>query len=337
MALKPARLLLLLMAAAVLSGWSSCGGQSSQPEPPGPQPPTIPTFSAQRAWADLERQCAFGPRVPGSEAHAQCLAYLQTELGKYADEVVAQQFTASTAFGGPYASTNVIGHFGAQQAGERLLLCAHWDSRPRCDEDPLAANRSKPCPGANDGASGVAVLLEVARALEQQPPPSPVIIAFWDAEDAGDSRKLPAPCYGFCLGSQYYAEKMEGATRPDKVILLDMVGGDNRPNQRLAAREQQGNPGFDLPLERRSLEQAPQWVDEVYSTAERLGKTAFVRQPGYDVVDDHVPFLARGIPAVDLIDFDYPEWHTLDDTPEHCDSASLQQVGEVLVALVYAQ
>jgi len=336
MARRPLRVLLLLAAAAMLPGWSSCGGGSSQTQPQ-PPPPSTPTFSGARAWADLVKQCDFGPRTPGSQAHAKCLAYLQTELARCADEVTAQQFTASTAFGGPYAFTNVVAQFGSQRAGDRLLLCAHWDSRPRCDEDPLAANRTKPCLGASDGASGVAVLLEVARALKAQTPPTPVTIALWDAEDSGNSDTVAGPYYGFCLGSRHYAGHMDAATRPAKVILLDMVGGGNKRNPRLAKREQNGNPGFDLPIERRSLAQAPQWVDEVYSTAERLGKTAFVREGGYDLVDDHVPFLSLGIPAVDLIDFGYPEWHTVDDTPEYCDQASLQQVGDVLLAVTYAQ
>jgi Zn-dependent M28 family amino/carboxypeptidase len=255
-------------------------------------------------------------------------------LGEYATSTIKQEFQASTRFGGPYDFANLIGFFGPDQ-GRKLMLCAHWDTRPVADEDPTPANRGEAIAGANDGASGVAVLLELARAFGSTPPPVPIIIALFDAEDSGSS-VAPPPYYGFLLGSDYYVDHWPDGGRPDEVILVDMVGGDSRPNDRVGTRPN-GNHEFDLPIERNSLQAAPQLVDEVYSAAEELGHAAFMRRAGYQVIDDHKPFIDAGIPAMDIIEFDYPEWHTIDDTPEHCDAESLRQVGETLLKVVYSR
>ena len=124
--------------------------------------------------------------------------------------------------------------------------------------------------------------------------------------------------------------------KPEEVILLDMVGGDSVANARVGTRPG-GNDVFDLPIERHSNSAAPELVDEVYSAAAELGHAAFKQRVGYSVIDDHMPFIAAGIPAIDLIEFDYPEWHTVDDTPDHCDADSLRQVGETLLHVVYAR
>jgi glutaminyl-peptide cyclotransferase len=215
------------------------------------------------------------------------------------------------------------------------MLCAHWDTRPVADEDPDPARHDQAILGANDGASGVAVLLEMAQAFAATPPRIPVVIALWDAEDSGKSSG-PRPYYGFLLGSEYFVDHMPADAKPDQVILLDMVGGDNVPNPRVGTRPG-GNNAFNLPIERHSSASAPELVDEVYSAAAKLGHTAFERRPGYSVIDDHMPFINAGIPAIDLIEFDYPEWHTVDDTPDHCDADSLGQVGETLLHVVYAR
>ena len=216
------------------------------------------------------------------------------------------------------------------------MICAHWDTRPVADQDPDPANHSKPVLGANDGASGVAVLLELARAFAEKAPPVPIILAFWDAEDSGLTAGGRAPFYGYILGSEYYTKNWPANGKPDEVILLDMVGGDSKANPRVAKRAG-GNNDFDLRIERNSLQSAPELINEIYSAGEKLGHLAFTRSLGYSVIDDHMPFIAAKIPSVDLIEFDYPEWHTVDDTPENCSADSLKQVGETLLEVVYAR
>jgi Zn-dependent M28 family amino/carboxypeptidase len=325
------RRLVLLGLLLFVAGWSSCGNTGSNP---GGMTP--PVFDAQQAFRILQDQVGFGPRTPGSAAHGKAEAYLFGILSRTARQAFKQPFTASTSFGGPYRFANLIGLYGPT-TGRKLMLCAHWDSRPVADEDPDPAKRSQPVPGADDGASGVAVLLEMARGFHETPPPAPVIIALWDAEDSGKSSASP-PLRGFCLGSSYFVRNMPANVRPDEVILLDMVGGDSQHNPRVGTRTSiGGNDVFDLPEEEDSRQAAPELMDTVYSAALRLGHTAFKREPGYSVIDDHTPFIAQGIPALDLIEFDYPEWHTVDDTPANCDAASLDQVGDALMAVVYAR
>jgi hypothetical protein len=271
-------------------------------------------FDADRAFFYLEAQVAFGPRNPESVAHEQCLQYLKRELEYFADAVVLQPFTyTSKDTKETLHLTNIIGRF-APQAGNRVLLCAHWDSRPRADQDGNPANHNTPIPAANDGASGVAVLLEVARQLADKPAPVGVDIAFWDGEDYGREGNLD----DYLIGSDYYSKNMLDPT-PRFVVLLDMVGDKD----------------LHLPMEGYSQRYASPIVAKVYDAAKRVNATAFERREGNPVVDDHLPFLKAGIPAIDLIDFDYPYWHTLDDVPANCSAASLGQVGRTLLDMLY--
>lgn len=338
--MQHARRLLFLSSLFVIAGWTSCGNSPPPaPQPPGPPnpPPARPQFDAERAFSTLEEQVGFGPRAPGTPGHDQAEAYIFRELTATARRAFKQQFRASTTFGGPYDFANLIGLFGPENGSNRLMLCAHWDTRPVADEDPDAANRSRPVPGASDGASGVAVLLEMARAFAEVTPPLPIVVAFFDAEDSGRSPGVP-PYYGFCLGSQHFVQHMPPEATPDEVILVDLVGGDSVPNPRVGTRTGMGgNDVFDLPIELNSRQAAPGLVDEVYSAAEALGHKAFTREPGFSVIDDHSPFIAAGIKALDIIEFDFPEWHTIDDTPGHCDPDSLQQVGDTLLEVVYSR
>ena len=280
-----------------------------------------PQFDKTRAFADLEAQVNMGPRAPGTAAHAQIVNWLKTHLAQYADRVTEQTFRSATALsaGVEYDFTNIIAEFNPGAQGDSLVLAAHFDTRPIADHDPNPANRDKPIPGANDGGSGVAILLEIARALKAQPPSLPVVLLFFDAEDSGSS-SAPGMYMGFCLGSQYFVAH-RGAYDVDRLILLDIVGGS----------------GMSVPRERYSKQAAPMLQDLVYSTAARLGHTAFQDRDGSPVIDDHVPFIQAGIPAIDLIDIDYPQWHTLDDTPAHCSADSLYQVGDTLLELIYVE
>lgn len=281
-----------------------------------PLPPLrVPAFDAARAFKDLEAQVAFGPRVPGSPAHANCLQFMEDTLKAYASSVRRQKFMHTIAKTGEQVElTNLISSFGMKR-GRRILLAAHWDSRPWADQDPDTTNHSKPVPGANDGASGVAVLLEVARVLKREAPPVGVDIVFFDGEDLGTSGYSDT----YANGARYFAAKKNVRYAPYLGILLDMVGDRQ----------------LTLYKEAYSNRLAPAVVDVVWSYANRLGIDAFKNEVRHEVADDHVPLLDAGIPCIDIIDFDYPYWHTLQDIPENCSPASLEKVGKVVLAVVY--
>jgi Zn-dependent M28 family amino/carboxypeptidase len=248
---------------------------------------------------------------------------LTAELRKYCSKVEQLPFTHASKRepGRILEGTNIRGYVnGTKKPEKRILLCAHWDTRPFADRDPRPENRMTPILGANDGASGVAVLLEVARLLCERPPSVGVDLVFFDLEDMGEEGGVER-AEGrdpFCIGSSVFVGQHPDY-RPDFGILLDMVG-----KRDLRIRKE----GF-------SLDRAPRIVEKVWSTARRIGAKAFVDQRGMPVYDDHVPFLERGIPVIDLIDMDYPQWHTLADTPDRCAPESLQQVGDVLVEVIY--
>ena len=267
-------------------------------------------FDAQRAYRDLVRQCDFGPRVPGSPAHDRCAAFLADRLRQCADRVERQTFEVSLrAAGKRLRLTNIIATFDPPEAGAgHVLLCAHWDTRPTADREPDPTRRGRPIAGANDGASGVAVLLEIARAFKAHPPRQKVTLVLFDGEDYGPNAD------DMFFGSRHFAKSFQGPP-VEWGVLLDMVGDRD----------------LRLPPERYSLLRAPHIVDRVWGAAARAGCSAFVRQPGPAVLDDHVFLLRAGIPVIDVIDFDYPHWHTLADTPDKCSPESLSQVGRALL------
>jgi len=272
-----------------------------------------PAFDGKRAFADLEKQVSFGPRVPGTPGHLQCRDWLMGELQKTADRVEVQTFT-QVVNGKSLRMYNIFGIFN-ENASKRVMLCAHWDTRPTADEELDPANRRKPILGANDGASGVAVLLELARQFKLKRPEVGVIIAFWDGEDYGPDVN------NMLLGSRYFARNM-GKLRPTYGILLDMVGDKD----------------LQIYKETNSVYAAPELVERVWRVAGELGyRKFFPNSIKYTIIDDHVPLIEAGVPCIDLIDFDYPYWHTLQDTVDKCSPTSLQVVGEVVAAIVYAE
>ena len=296
MKLSPA-MLWVLLASLIASGSTSATAAATR------------AFDPQRAYRDLVRQCDFGPRVPGTEAHAKCAQWLADQLRADADEVALQQFT-SRVRGKPLPLTNIVATFNPK--GKRhLLFCAHWDSRPTADRDPDPAKRAAPIAGANDGASGVAVLLELARALKAHPPRQRVTIVLFDGEDYGPGVEE------MFLGSRFFAEHYSGPS-PAWAVLVDMIGD----------RE------LRIAQEQFSLNKAPEVVHRLWAAAAGAGSPAFVRQPGPAVLDDHLPLLQRGIPCIVLIDLDYPYWHTLQDTPDKCSPESLSQVGRTLLRAI---
>ncbi len=323
----------LCVYAALASSCSSGGGIAPLPPPP---PVQRPAFDAARAFADLEAQCAFGPRAPGTRAHENCGAFLLQRLQASGARVVTQSFTSRTGLSATeYDFTNLLGIFSENKAGDVLLLAAHWDSRAVADHDPDPALRDRPILGANDGASGVAVLLEMMRSFAATPPPRPVIVAFLDAEDQGVQGGSSLPDAGWIIGARQLAQNWPADLPwPAQMILLDLVGGDSEHNPRVGTPPMSDDV-FSLPMERRSLQASPDLVDEIWTIAGRLGHDAFTRAVGASVIDDHVPFLEAGVEAIDIIEFVPPEWHTQDDTPEHCSPDSLMQVGDTLLEYIY--
>jgi hypothetical protein len=279
---------------------------------PGP----VPEFDGQRAYQDLVTQVEFGPRVPGTRAHRECLEFLVSSLEESGGEVTVQAF-ADPGF--PLEDVdslyNIRARFGPPASVvPYMILGAHWDCRPWADQDPNPAYHSEPVPGANDGASGVAVLLELARSFQRLPPPVGVEIVLFDGEDAGNSSDQET----YCRGSQGFVARL-GHPRPMHVIVVDMVG---RKDMELY---QEGN----------SLRAAPNLVDRIWDSAGMVKATSFHGVERHFVYDDHVPFMQAGIAAVDLIDLDDPHWHTVDDLPENCSAESLLEVGNTLLWHIY--
>ena len=194
------------------------------------------------------------------------------------------------------------------------MLCAHWDSRPISDMDPDSSKRELPILGANDGASGVAVLLEMSRLLKDHRPPVGVDLVFFDGEDYGTD-KWPG---GWFLGSKYFADNL-GGYRPRLALLIDMIGDKN----------------LQIYREGISQEYAGDLNDYIWNTAADLGARDFIDEVRDTISDDHVPLLSKGIKSIDIIDFDYPYWHTQEDTPDKCSAESLGEVGRVLTAAIF--
>lgn len=275
-----------------------------------------PQFDGSKAYQLLVAQTNFGPRNPNSPGHKQCLDFLTRELKKYADNVVLQSFTEQ-GYGETLRLTNIFASFNPAQK-KRILLVAHWDTRPRAEMDADPQQRNQPILGANDGASGVAVLLELARIFKETPPPIGIDILLTDGEDYGDSEKDGNNSLYF-IGAKYFARTKSPSYKPEFGILLDMVGDRD----------------LQIPLEQHSMRYAPAVMDLVWSAAEEIGAVHFVRIPGELVSDDHIPLNEAGIPTIDIIDFQYPHWHTHQDTPDKCSASSLESVGRVLTTVIY--
>jgi hypothetical protein len=278
-------------------------------------------FDGQAALRYVEEQVAFGPRVPNTDGHRRAGDWIRAHLVRTADSVEVQAFTHVTLEGDTLHLRNFIGRF-RPDLGERVLFLAHWDTRPRADQSANLGERQQPVPGANDGASGVAVLLGVADVLAQTPPSVGVDLLFVDGEDYG-TFSAPDGSGGLgpdvLLGSRHYAAGLAEADFPLYAVLFDMVGdADLRIFQ-------EGN----------SVSRAPEVVTRVWGVAAELGHgDVFQPTPRYTITDDHIPLLDRGVRAIDVIDYDYPPWHTLADTPDKVSARSLQIVGDVAVALV---
>lgn len=289
-------------------------------------------FSADSAMAYVEAQCAFGPRVPNSEAHRLCGDYLVNEFRRRGLTVVEQKADLTAWDGNVLHSRNIIASY-KPELSDRVIVCAHWDCRPWADADKDERRHREPVMGANDGASGVAVLLELARQLSQIAPKVGVDLICFDSEDYG----RPYWAEGgdgssdWCLGSQHWAQQphVEGyAARYG--ILLDMVGGE----------------GARFHYEGYSLQYAQPVVGKVWNAAHTAGFGEYfpMRDGGY-VTDDHVPLNeVAQIPCIDIIPFNAtpgqsfsPHWHTVNDTPENISPATLRAVGQTVVQVLWEE
>lgn len=313
-------LLVCCVAACSRPGTEERTGMTQQP-PQAPVPVAVPAFNAERAFGYLLTQTSFGPRNPNSPGHEACKNYFITTLRASADDLRLQEFTENGYNGEKLRLTNIIASFRPQDR-ERILLCAHWDTRPRAERDEDPKKRDLPILGANDAASGAAVLLELASLLRATPPQIGVDIVLLDGEDYGKE----SDHHLYLLGSRYFARTKPADYLPRFGILLDMVG----------------DAQLEIPREMHSFRYAPDIVAMVWSTARELGITQFVHENGDEILDDHVPLNEAGIKTIDIIDFNYPDqthryWHTHEDTPEHCSAESLGAVGTVVTHVVYKQ
>ena len=296
----PLRPLLVLLALAALGGACSSGFD----------------VDGARAHARVVRQVEAGPRIPGTPGHAVVRQWIESELTRLGGRVERQEFV-DTTLGRPLPLCNILGRFGPT-GGRRILLCAHYDTRPFSDEDPDPARRQDPVPGANDAGSGVAVLLEVAELMSRRAPPVGVDLVFFDGEDLGQ----PTQPEGYCLGSRGYAARLPAPgsdARPVAGFLFDMVGDRD----------------LNIHPEGNSVRRASNLVAMVLAGARATGARHFDPQPRHELIDDHVPLLDAGLPAVDIIDFDYEAWHTHRDLPDQVSPESLAEVARVAAWLVY--
>ena len=282
--------------------------------------PSGPDFDEDHAFEYLVAQCDFGPRNPGSEGYYACLDFIINELDQSADDIILQEFRyQEQRYRKRYDLQNIIARFNPD-ASFQTIISAHWDTRPWADQEDNRRDRNQPIIGANDGASGVAVLLELAKIMGETPPPIGVNLVFFDGEDLG----VPGENETYCQGSRYFAKNLP-IPRPDEAINLDMVGDKQ----------------LHIPVEKYSLEYNPNLVRYLWGRADDMGLDAFDITPQYAIYDDHVPLHEiAGIPAINLIDFKYPNpyanfWHTMNDVPENCSAESLEQVGKLMVDYIY--
>ena len=299
---------LLALLIVITSLWVGCGaGQVSAPE-----------FNGDRSYEYLLRQVDFGPRVPGTDSWRQCRSYFYTYFTELGLTIDSQAFT----FVDPYSGrelplVNVIARYrGGEKDDKPILLMAHWDSRPRADYASTPERALEPIDGANDGASGVAVLMELAHMLVDKPPKVNVDLVLVDGEDWGKSGDFDY----YLLGSRHFASVGKGIRGKYRFgIVVDMVGDSDQQIYRDSI-SQQFHPAIN---------------NMIWNVAAELGINTFIDSIGVGLIDDHMSLNAAGVPASVIIDFDYPYWHTEEDTPDKCSAQSLKNVGSVLGYIIY--
>ena len=320
---------------ALLSSCSSCnnGNNGNQGDSITVVESVAPAFDADSAYSYVAHQCAFGPRTMNSAAHDSCGNYIAREMARHGAVVFDQYADLQLYDGTPIRSRNIIASFDTTNAC-RVLVCAHWDSRPWADHDSDKSNHNTAIDGANDGASGVGILLEIARQLQQTPPPVGVDLVCFDAEDCGvpDWADYDGDAGDtWCLGSQFWSRRVSASGYSARFgILLDMVGGENT----VFCKEQL------------SMHFAPSIVDKVWSAGQRIGYAKYFNNSvGGGVTDDHVPVNRQaGIPCIDIIGTNadkregFPAtWHTVNDNIQHIDRPTLKAVGQTVLEVIYSE
>jgi Zn-dependent M28 family amino/carboxypeptidase len=267
------------------------------------EPKELAEFDGERAYRDVEYQLALGPRIPGTPGHSMILDWMESELESAEWFVERQELTIE--------GKSIINLIASRGKGNYILLGAHYDTRILADHDPVPDLRDDPVPGANDGASGVAVLLEIARILPEDLPIG-IKLVFFDAEDNGGIDD-----WDWILGSRAFVRELKDI--PSAAIIVDMIG----------------DADLEVYYERNSDEIL---MEQIWQRASQLGyEGIFIPEYRYSMLDDHTPFIEAGIPAVDLIDFNYPYWHTTSDTLDKVSPESLKVIGETLAAWLLDQ
>ena len=260
-------------------------------------------FDPERAYKDIEYQLSLGPRTTGSQAHLKVRRFISDELERSGWEVEAPEQSLE--------GKDIYNIIGKRGNGDRwVIIGAHYDSRLLADQDPDPSVRNQPVPGADDGASGVAVLLELARILPKNLDKT-IWLVFFDAEDNGN-----IPGYEWIMGSRAFVQTL--IDKPDEAIIIDMIG----------------DADLNIYQEKNSDQNLSETIWEV---ANSLGYNQFIPVPKYRILDDHIPFIEVGIPAIDIIDIDYPYWHTTQDTIDKVSAQSLKVIGDTLSAYILEQ
>ena len=319
--------ILLLLSIVSMALWSCKSQQSSSSSSASSESATAAPavdFDGNKAYDLVKQQCDFGPRVPGTPAHNKCAAWLEQSLGEYCDTTIVQEAQVTTFDGKTLNIKNFVGSFNPSNS-DRILLLAHWDCRPWADNDPDPAKHKEPVMGANDAASGVAVLMELARLMKDKKPNIGVDILLVDAEDWGENEDENS----WALGTQYWAKNPHVAGYNARFgILLDMVGAK----------------GAKFEKEVMSMQNARNVVDEVWDMAQQSGfGSYFSNSLGGAITDDHIVVNKMGIKCIDIIDMRtnsdtgfFDGWHTTNDTLEWIDPAVLKVVGQTVANVVYS-
>jgi hypothetical protein len=285
----------------------------------------VPKFDGENAYNQVAVQVKFGPRDPGSKAHEAAVNYFQNELRKYTSDVELQPFTYPGYDSVTLHLTNIIAKFNPGNKN-RIMFFAHWDSRPRAEHATKESLKNKPIPGANDGASGCGILLELARILKDNNISYGVELVFLDGEDYGKEHDLN----NFCLGSKYFAANYPADKLPAFGVLLDLVG------DKQAVFEREGN----------SDKFAPTIVNLIWNAAQQINSPVFSQEGDGDIYDDHIPLNQAGLMTADIIDADLVGadtpvkrrnyWHSENDTMENISRDTLQQLGDVLTYMLFS-
>lgn len=315
-----ALVLLFISGCTTETNQTSTGNKVEEYKPAVPLPP----FNADSAYAFLKQQVDFGPRIPGTKAHAQCADWMKSKMLSYGLEVTEQNGMMKTYDGKSFNLRNIISVY-RPDLKRRLLLCAHWDTRPFADRDDK--DNDKPFDGANDGASGVAVLMEIARLIQESKPDIGIDFIFFDLEDYGDPDGKTADSW--CLGSQFWSKNLHvPGYSPVYGILLDMVGGKDAI----------------FPKEGTSMKYAPGVVNKVWALARSLGYTMFVNNIGPETTDDHLYInKIAGIPCIDIVHYEITRMDYMSCHHRHCDNLSnidpmvMKIVGHVVMEVVHRE